>query len=128
MGRTKSALNYRSREAREFALEILESAEYRASLQRRAADGTLGSMETTLWYFAFGRPKEHIELSVAAEDLSQLTNQELIERTTRILEELRELTLPVLCTGPVPLRLVQSSAPPIEDVDTPTSEGESRSE
>jgi hypothetical protein len=85
-------------------------------------------METTLWYFAFGRPKEHIELSVAAEDLSQLTNQELIERTTRILEELRELTLPVLCTGPVPLRLVQSSAPPIEDVDTPTSEGESRSE
>jgi hypothetical protein len=48
--------------AETFAKQILSSAEYRSSLQRRVVmDELPPAVETMLWHFAYGKPKERIE-------------------------------------------------------------------
>jgi hypothetical protein len=92
-GRPKGSINRVTLAARTLARGIVESPEYRASLEARAKDGTLPpAVETMLWHYAFGRPKEsvHIMFNEDQQDLSGVSVEGLAERaeyTARILRE-----------------------------------------
>ena len=57
-GRPKGAKNKTTIEVREAARLLVESPEYRASLESRLNKGSAPHMETLLWHYAFGKPKE----------------------------------------------------------------------
>jgi hypothetical protein len=61
-GRPKGALNKATREIREAAQALLDRPEYRISLQERLDAGRAPHMETLLHFYAWGKPKERIEL------------------------------------------------------------------
>jgi hypothetical protein len=89
-GRPKGALNYVTREAREFALGIVRSDEYRASLVRRIANDTLApQVETTLLAYAFGKPPERVEVAGDTSHLADLSDEQLAERAELIAALLR---------------------------------------
>jgi hypothetical protein len=48
-------------EIREAARLLLDDPEYRRSLRTRLIDGKAGSVETLLFHYAYGKPKEIIE-------------------------------------------------------------------
>ena len=81
-----------SKEAREAARLILESPEYRHSLQARAANGTLpAAIEVMLWHYRYGKPPDKIEIEVREEDLSKLSPEELAARASAIASDMAEL-------------------------------------
>lgn len=49
-------------EIRQLARNLLEDKFYRRSLRRRLIDGRLGALEVVLWHYAYGKPKEPIEM------------------------------------------------------------------
>lgn len=61
-GRPKGALNKATREIKGFARAFLESEAYVTSLQRRLVSGKAPHMETLLHYYAYGKPKETVDL------------------------------------------------------------------
>ena len=64
MGRPPGVLNKTSREVKAFATEVLESPAYVASLWRRIKNDELApAIEALLYYYSFGKPKEHVEVS-----------------------------------------------------------------
>ena len=86
--------------AREFAEGILNSREYRESLIRRIKSDTLpAAVETLLYHYAYGKPKESIEvnLGTSAQDLSNLSNEELavraeaLAKAARVAEQVRAM-------------------------------------
>ena len=82
---------YSRGEAQRFARQIVESESYRTTVQERASKGTLPpAMEALLWYYAYGKPLEQVQISVTQEDLSQLSLQELQLRATKLAEQLKE--------------------------------------
>jgi hypothetical protein len=55
--------NTATREVREAAAELVENPRYRANLEQRLIAGKLApAMEALLWHFAYGKPKESIEI------------------------------------------------------------------
>lgn len=63
-GRPKGLLNKTTQAAQDFARGIVESADYRAALQAKVRAGTLApAVESMLWHYAYGKPKESIEIS-----------------------------------------------------------------
>jgi hypothetical protein len=98
-GRPKGALNYVTREARAFALEILRSPEYRASLKKRSAEGTLGAMEPVLWAYGFGKPVERVQIETHVDaELEEMSADELLHRV----DEIREMLLAVATDAALP--------------------------
>jgi hypothetical protein len=92
MGRSKGALNYKTRDAETFARSVVSDPEYRAAIRQRAIDGTLGVMEQTLWHYAYGKPKERLELSMdSGPDLSALPPEELAAQLNAIVNELNDV-------------------------------------
>ena len=94
-GRPKGLPNRATQEAKEFAASILDSPEYRASLERRVRAGTLApAVEQLLYYYRYGKPKERVEMEVVSpltgEDLSGFTLEQLAERNRRVHEELQQ--------------------------------------
>lgn len=84
-----SATAFTRHEAQKFARGILESQTYRDGLQARAQKGELApAMEALLWYYAYGKPKEQIEVTVQHEDLSSLSHEELLARIDEKRDEL----------------------------------------
>lgn len=62
-GRPVGALNKRTTEARDLARALVEDPEYRQLLLIRIKVGEAPHMETLLWHYAYGKPKETVELS-----------------------------------------------------------------
>jgi hypothetical protein len=69
-GRPKGAQNKTTVEVRAAAQKLVEDAAYRAELKTRLKEGKAPHMETLLWYYAYGKPKEQME--VTGEDGSAL--------------------------------------------------------
>lgn len=60
-GRPKGVPNKASREIKEAARALVERPEYVASLQQRIDGGKAPHMETLLFHYAYGKPKEQHE-------------------------------------------------------------------
>ena len=93
-GRKVGSKNSVTNEARSFALEIVRSPEYRASLLQRVKSGTLAAnIEAMLWAYAYGKPAERLEITnpgpTAA--LAELSLAELAERADLISRVLKEV-------------------------------------
>ena len=73
-GRPKGAENTRTKEARELARKFATDKIYQKGLLKRLRAGEAGSMESVLWYYAFGKPKESVAHTF---DLSRLSDEEL---------------------------------------------------
>lgn len=68
-------------EAKNFALEVVRSDEYRASIWRRIKTDTLApAVEVRLLEYAYGKPVERVEVTNLGENLSQLSTAELVAR------------------------------------------------
>jgi hypothetical protein len=61
-GRPKGVPNKATREIQQFAKEFLESPEYRARLKIRIERGQAMPIETLLYHYGYGKPKERIEI------------------------------------------------------------------
>jgi hypothetical protein len=66
-GRPKGAQNKTTVEVREAARRLVEDPSYRESLAKRLLKGTAAHMETVLWHYAYGKPKESMEHTGAVE-------------------------------------------------------------
>lgn len=65
-GRAKGTPNKATVEVKAFCRGILESHDYRVALKRRVKAGELPpGMEQMLWAYAYGKPKEQVELTGA---------------------------------------------------------------
>ena len=73
-GRPKGSLNQRTLEAKAIARGLLNDPIYRKNLEARLLAGEAGAMEPLLWHYAFGKPKEHVEVNW---NLEKLTDTEL---------------------------------------------------
>ena len=62
-GRRKGVSNRATREIRELARSIVEDPAYLGKLKKRVAAGQAPHMETLLYHYAYGKPKERIEHS-----------------------------------------------------------------
>lgn len=115
-GRPPGALNRTSRQAREFAQMLVSSPAYRFSLIARIKAGTLPpAIETMIWHYAFGKPKETIELVDDREkDFSSTTTQDLAKRAELLAIVLRTGKQEVLETPEEYMREVASE---LETVD-----------
>lgn len=60
MGRPKGARNRASAPVRGIARKLLRDKEYRANLLIRMRAGTAGPIESTMWYYGYGKPVEHM--------------------------------------------------------------------
>jgi hypothetical protein len=60
-GRQKGSPNKATREIREAARGLLEDPTYVQNLQARLNDGSAGAVESLLYHYAYGKPKETIE-------------------------------------------------------------------
>jgi hypothetical protein len=61
-GRPKGSRNKTKLEISDIARQLLESREYRTSLRRRIIDGKSPMIEQLLYYYAYGRPLEKIQI------------------------------------------------------------------
>ena len=74
-GRPKGSLNQRTLEAKALARGLLNDPTYRKNLQADLKNRKVeASIEAMLWHYAYGKPKEHIELNW---NLEKLTDTEL---------------------------------------------------
>lgn len=60
-GRPAGTPNKITREIREAARALLEDPAYVAALQTRLLEGTAGAVETLLYHYGYGQPKQTIE-------------------------------------------------------------------
>jgi hypothetical protein len=79
-------------EAKNFALEVVRSEEYRNSVWSRAKTGTLPpQVEIELWNRAYGKCPDKLEVTGAAHaELAGLTTEQLAERAQLVSELLRQ--------------------------------------
>lgn len=61
-GRPKGSRNKTSLEIEALAKNLLESPEYRQSLKKRLIEGKAQAIEQILYYYAYGKPVDRIEL------------------------------------------------------------------
>jgi hypothetical protein len=90
-GRPRGAVNGATKRAREFAELILCSQEYRDSLVRRIRTDSLApNIEALLYHYAYGKPKERVELSEAPPQLDAFSDDELQLRAAAVFRAARE--------------------------------------
>ena len=61
-GRPKGSRNKTSLEIAAVARQLIESREYKKSLKQRLIDGKAPHMEPILFYYAYGKPVDRIQL------------------------------------------------------------------
>jgi hypothetical protein len=88
VGRPKGTLNRVTIEIRDAARAIVDDPVYRAGLLTRLLNGEAPHMETLMWHYAYGKPKETIEVS-APDTFAGLSQAELAEQAEAIARELR---------------------------------------
>jgi len=91
-GRRKGTPNKVTAEAKAVCAAILDDPTYRTNLTARARAGTLApAVEAMLWHYAFGKPRESLDVTVGpAGDLSELSAEDLLHRADGLREQLRE--------------------------------------
>lgn len=91
-GRPKGAVGKIKREVAALAKSLVEDAEYQRSLKARLIAGKAAQLEPILFYYAYGKPKERVELSGAVAHTHTYR-----ERFTAMMDnpELREAALRV---------------------------------
>lgn len=62
LGRPKGSRNKTSLEIAAVARELVENRAYKASLKKRLIEGKAPHMEPVLFYYAYGKPVDRIEL------------------------------------------------------------------
>lgn len=67
-GRPKGVPNKITIHVRTMAAALVEDPAYRKALRERLLNGTAGHMETTLWHYAYGKPKETVALDTGSVD------------------------------------------------------------
>lgn len=78
--------------AKDFALGILNSDEYRASIMRRVLlDELPPQIESLLYHYAHGKPVERVEVKDTTDPLEELSVEQLEERARRLLDVARSL-------------------------------------
>lgn len=109
VGRGGAGTAYSRAQAMQFARQLLESQDYRTWLQDQIKGRTLPTdMQKMLWAYAYGKPTEHVNLTVSqTEDLSLLSIDELQQRAQAVaatLEEAKalEAALPATATVVTP--------------------------
>ena len=80
-GRPKGRLNHTTLEAKELARQLVNDPTYRQNLKERLRTGEAGAMEPILWHYAFGKPKESLEVQY---NLEVLTDEELAQLETLV--------------------------------------------
>ena len=83
------------KEAKDFARNIIDNPEYRASLLRRAIMGQLpAAVEIRLLEYRYGKPADQLDVNFPAidpqEDVEELSDEQLAARADRISRQLRE--------------------------------------
>lgn len=90
---SNGATNFTRHEAQKFARKLVESQDYKDSLERRIKSDSLpAAVECMLWHYAYGKPIEQVALTVipGTEDLSSLSVDELLKRAKDIGDKLEE--------------------------------------
>ncbi len=77
-----------TREIKEVAHNLLERPAYVASLRRRLDAGEAPHMETLLHHYAYGRPKESMDVTVTAV-VAGLSDEELIAKALSLVGRVR---------------------------------------
>lgn len=90
MGRPRATL--KTLQITAFCRSVLEDPEYRTAVLQRARAGTLGSMEQVLYAYAYGRPKEAVEVRVGRieDDFAQMSYDELALKAAELMRQLTE--------------------------------------
>ena len=72
-GRKKGTANKATVEARAFCVSIVDDPQYQARFRHRALQGKVPpAIESLMWHYAKGKPKESVELSGDEELLKRL--------------------------------------------------------
>ena len=69
-GRPKGRLNNKTIEAKALARQLVNDSTYRQNLLQWLQTGEAGAMEALLWHYAFGKPKDQVEMKWNLEKLS----------------------------------------------------------
>lgn len=73
-GRRAGVPNRRTAEIKAFATEVLESPAYVTSLWRRIKNDELApAIEALLYYYSYGKPREHLEIDAGPSLISLVT-------------------------------------------------------
>jgi hypothetical protein len=91
-GRPKGALNYATREIKEFWHGYFSSQEYREEAKKRILSGSAPTLELYLLQLIYGKPREQVDLNISQgpEDLSSLSIGELHARAEQLVNQLAE--------------------------------------
>ena len=66
-GRPLGSVNKSTAEVKEVARDLVDDPEYRDILRTRLKSGECSpAVESMLWYYAYGKPKEQLEISGSA--------------------------------------------------------------
>ena len=63
-GRPKGVANRVTRQVREVALNLVTNPQYLAGVRKRRASGRAETLETVIWYYACGKPRETVVLNI----------------------------------------------------------------
>lgn len=78
--------------AKKFSELILDSDEYRKSIERRiAADALPPAVESLLWHYRYGKPVDKIDIRDKTNDLSGQSTEQLESRAMALMEAARRL-------------------------------------
>lgn len=89
-GRKVGAVNQELRERRDLSRAIVNDPEYRKNLQIRVSNGLAPHMETLLWHYAYGKPKDIVEVRDATNDFDGVTAEQLRERALQIMRRVKD--------------------------------------
>lgn len=83
-----------ARRCRRFAQQLIRSQRYRDDLEMRLYQGKLHpAVETMLWHYAAGKPREKIEVyDRRSKDLHSMTREELASYLAELQQALSEST------------------------------------
>jgi hypothetical protein len=80
-GKRPGTLNTVTVEFKRFCSLLVDDPEYQAALRQRMIEGKAGAMEPVVTYFAKGKPKATVEISIGEEQLKALPPEQLAELT-----------------------------------------------
>lgn len=82
-----------TRKGREFAQRLIESENYRKWIFDRIQTRSLDpSIERLLWNYAYGKPKEYIEITSKQHELSEASSDMLADRAKQLATLLSQLS------------------------------------
>ena len=90
-GRPKGSLNKTEPSVRAAARAIVEDPEYRLALKLRVSLGEAPGMEMLLWHYAYGKPKETVEVVRGPSEFDAMTPEQLRARSLELAAMASEL-------------------------------------